>query len=138
MWAFQLVYPRPWAYDTASQPLLATLHCDGSDIPVVIQGNKTGNLFVLNRESGVPVFKVEERTVPQSDANEERTPSTQPLPVAPPPLVRQQFSANDAWGITDAERNACRERLARLRSDGTYTPPNVQGAPWRFQAILEE
>ena len=127
VWAFQLVHHDLWDYDTAPQPLLATLHRGALDVPVVIQGNKTGNLFVLNRETGVPVFKVEERPVPQSDADAENTSPTQPFPVAPPPLVRQQLSANDAWGINDAERNACRERLARLRSDGIYTPPSVQG-----------
>ena len=127
VWGFQLVHHDLWGYDTAPQPLLATLHRNGSDVPVVIQGNKTGNLFVLDRETGVPVFKVEERAVPQSDADEERTSLTQPFPVAPPPLVRQQLSANDAWGISDAERNACRERLARLRSEGIFTPPSVEG-----------
>lgn len=127
VWGFQLVHHDLWDYDTAPQPLLATLHRNGSDLPVVIQGNKTGNLFVLDRETGVPVFKVEERAVPQSDADEERTSPTQPFPVAPPPLVRQQLSANEAWGISDAERDACRERLARLRSDGIFTPPSVQG-----------
>ena len=127
VWAFQLVHHDLWDYDTAPQPLLATWHRDALDVPVVIQGNKTGNLFVLNRETGVPVFKVEERPVPQSDADAENTSPTQPFPVAPPPLVRQQLSADDAWGINDAERNACRERLARLRSDGIYTPPSVQG-----------
>ena len=127
VWGFQLVHHDLWDYDTAPQPLLATLHRNGSDVPVVIQGNKTGNLFVLDRETGVPVFKVEERAVPQSDADEERTSLTQPFPVAPPPLVRQQLSANDAWGISDAERNACRERLARLRSEGIFTPPSVEG-----------
>lgn len=127
VWGFQLVHHDLWDYDTAPQPLLATLHRNGSDLPVVIQGNKTGNLFVLDRETGVPVFNVEERAVPQSDADEERTSPTQPFPVAPPPLVRQQLSANDAWGISDAERDACRERLARLRSDGIFTPPSVQG-----------
>lgn len=127
VWGFQLVHHDLWDYDTASQPLLATLHRNGSDLPVVIQGNKTGNLFVLDRETGVPVFKVEERAVPQSDADEERTSRTQPFPVAPPPLVRQQLSADDAWGTNDAERNACRERLARLRSNGIFTPPSVQG-----------
>ena len=127
VWGFQLVHHDLWDYDTASQPLLATLHRNGSDVPVVIQGNKTGNLFVLDRETGVPVFKVEERAVPQSDADEERTSPTQPFPVAPPPLVRQQLSANDAWGTNDAERNACRERLQRLRSNGIFTPPTVQG-----------
>ena len=127
VWGFQLVHHDLWDYDTAPQPLLATLHRNGSDVPVVIQGNKTGNLFVLDRETGVPVFKVEERAVPQSDADEERTSPTQPFPVAPPPLVRQRLSANDAWGISDRERNACRERLARLRSDGIFTPPSVEG-----------
>jgi quinoprotein glucose dehydrogenase len=115
-----LVHHDLWDYDTASQPVLATLHHNGLDVPVVIQGNKTGNLFVLDRETGIPVFKVEEKAVPQSVADEEKTSATQPFPVAPPPLVRQQLSA------TDAERTACRERLARLRSDGVFTPPSVQ------------
>jgi quinoprotein glucose dehydrogenase len=47
--------------------------------------------------------------------------------VAPPPLVRQQLTAADAWGLTDAERNACGERLARLTSEGIFTPPAVGG-----------
>lgn len=127
VWGFQLVHHDLWDYDTAPQPLLATLRRNRSDVPVVIQGNKTGNLFVLDRQTGKPVFDVEERAVPQSDAQEEKTSSTQPFPVAPPPLARQQLSANDAWGITDAERNACRERLARLQSNGIFTPPSVQG-----------
>lgn len=127
VWGFQLVHHDLWDYDTAPQPLLATLRRNRSDVPVVIQGNKTGNLFVLDRQTGKPVFDVEERAVPQSDAEEEKTSSTQPFPVAPPPLARQQLSANDAWGITDAERNACRERLARLQSNGIFTPPSVQG-----------
>lgn len=127
VWGFQLVHHDLWDYDTAPQPLLATLRRNGRNVPVVIQGNKTGNLFVLYRETGVPVFKVEERTVPQSDADEERASPTQPFPVTPPPLVRQQLSASDAWGITDAEREACRERLARLRSEGIFTPPSVRG-----------
>jgi len=127
VWGFQLVHHDLWDYDTAPQPILATLHRDGRDLPVVIQGNKTGNLFVLERESGTPVFKVEERPVPRSDADQEQPSETQPFPIAPPPLVRQQLSADDAWGITDADRQACRERLAQLRSEGIFTPPSVRG-----------
>jgi quinoprotein glucose dehydrogenase len=127
VWGFQLVHHDLWDYDSAPQPVLATLRRNGSDVPVVIQGNKTGNLFVLNRDNGSPVFKVEERPVPQSDADEEKTSPTQPFPTAPPPLMRQQLSANEAWGVNDAERNACRERLQRLRSDGIFTPPTVPG-----------
>jgi quinoprotein glucose dehydrogenase len=127
VWGFQLVHHDLWDYDTASQPLLATLHRNGSDVPVVIQGNKTGNLFVLQRETGTPVFMVEERAVPQSGADEERTSPTQPFPIVPPPLARQEISAKDMWGITDAERTACGERFAHLRSDGIFTPPSVDG-----------
>jgi quinoprotein glucose dehydrogenase len=127
VWGFQLVHHDLWDYDTAPQPVLATLRRGGQDVPVVIQGNKTGNLFVLNRESGAPVFRVEERPVPASDADEENASGTQPFPVAPPPLVRQQLSAGDVWGLTDTDLNACRERLAHLRSAGIFTPPSVDG-----------
>src|SRR2546429_7674500 len=61
VWGFQLVHHDLWDYDSAAPPLLAVLQRAEKQIPVVIQGNKTGLLFVLNRETGVPVFPVEER-----------------------------------------------------------------------------
>ena len=66
-WGFQLVHHDLWDYDTAAPPLLATLPHEGRNVPVVIQGNKTGFLYVLDRDTGKPVFPVEERAVPQSD-----------------------------------------------------------------------
>jgi quinoprotein glucose dehydrogenase len=66
-WGFQLVHHNLWDYDTASPPLLATLPHNGQKSPVVIQSNKTGFIYVLNRDTGTPVFPVEERPVPQSD-----------------------------------------------------------------------
>ncbi len=97
-WGFQLVHHNLWDYDTASPPLLTTLQHDGKNVPVVIQGNKTGFLYVLNRDTGVPVFPVEERPVPQSDVPGEVTSPTQPFPSAPPALSPQKFSVEDAWG----------------------------------------
>jgi len=67
VWGFQLVHHDLWDFDSASPPLLATLRHNGQDVPVVIQGNKSGMLYVLNRDTGKPVFPVEERPVPQSD-----------------------------------------------------------------------
>ncbi len=127
VWGFQLVHHDLWDYDTAAQPVLGTLRRDGTETPVVIQGNKTGNLFVLDRETGRPVFGVEERAVPKSDADGESASPTQPFPLAPPPLVSQHLTAGDAWGITPEEREACRSQMERLRSDGIFTPPGVQG-----------
>jgi quinoprotein glucose dehydrogenase len=94
----------------------------------VIQGNKTGFLYVLNRDTGVPVFPVEERRVPQSDVPGEVTSPTQPFPLAPPALSPQKLSADDAWGITPEDREVCRERLKGLRNDGLFTPPSLQGS----------
>jgi quinoprotein glucose dehydrogenase len=127
-WGFQLVHHDLWDYDSASPPLLATLQHDGQSVPVVIQGNKTGFLYVLNRDTGVPVFPVEERPVPQSDVPGEVTSPTQPFPLAPPALVPQKLSADDAWGITPTDRDDCRERIKGLRNDGLFTPPSLQGS----------
>jgi len=127
VWGFQLVHHDLWDYDTASQPVLAMLRRGGTTLPVVIQGNKTGNLFVLQRDTGEPVFRVEERPVPRSDAEGERASPTQPFPAAPPPLVPQTLTAEDAWGPTEEDRNACREQMKKLRADGIYTPPSVSG-----------
>src|SRR5271155_3450167 len=128
VWGFQLVHHDLWDYDSASPPLLATLQHDGKSVPVVIQGNKTGFLYVLNRDTGVPVFPVEERPVPQSDVPGEVTSPTQPFPLAPPALVPQKLSADDAWGITVEDRTYCRDRMKNLRNDGLFTPPSLQGS----------
>jgi quinoprotein glucose dehydrogenase len=126
-WGFQLVHHDLWDYDTASSPLLATLPHDGKDVPVVIQGNKTGFLYVLNRDTGKPVFPVDERAVPQSDVPGEKTSPTQPFPLIPPPLAAQHFSIEDVWGPTPADREACKEAIGKLRNEGVFTPPSVQG-----------
>jgi quinoprotein glucose dehydrogenase len=128
VWGFQLVHHDLWDYDSASPPLLATLQHDGKPVPVVIQGNKTGFLYVLNRDTGTPVFPVEERPVPQTDVPGEVTSPTQPFPLAPPALVPQKLSADDAWGITPADRDFCRDLLKSLRNDGLFTPPSLQGS----------
>jgi quinoprotein glucose dehydrogenase len=127
VWGFQLVHHDLWDYDTAAQPVLATLRRNGAETPIVIQGNKTGNLFVLDRVTGNPVFGVEERSVPKSDAEGEQASPTQPFPLAPPPLVPQRLTADDAWGLTEEDRDACRAVMEKLRSEGIFTPPSVQG-----------
>ena len=116
-----------WDYDTAAQPALATVRRNRVETAVVIAGNKTGNLFLLDRETGKPIFGVEERAVPKSDAEGEEASPTQPFPLAPPPLVPQRLTADDAWGPTPQDRDACRAQIEKLRSEGIFTPPSVGG-----------
>ncbi|HLV88040.1 MAG TPA: pyrroloquinoline quinone-dependent dehydrogenase [Candidatus Sulfotelmatobacter sp.] len=127
VWGFQLVHHDLWDYDVASPPLMATIEHDGKRVPVVIIGDKTGFLFVLDRETGKPIFPVNERPVPKSDIPEEMASPTQPFPVAPPALVKQKYSADDAWGIDAEDRADCRKQLESLRLDGIFTPPNLSG-----------
>ena len=128
VWGFQLVHHDLWDYDTASPPLLATLQRAGKQVPVVIQGNKTGLLYVLNRETGVPVFPVEERPVPQSDVPGEVTSPTQPFPVAPPPLVPQKLSADAVFGAYPVDHDTCQQWVRSFRNEGIFTPPSQRGS----------
>ena len=67
VWHFQTVHHDLWDYDNAAPPVLATITHGGRRIDVVLQATKTGQLFVLDRDTGTPVFPVEERPVPRSD-----------------------------------------------------------------------
>ena len=129
-WGFQLVHHDLWDFDSAAPPLLTTLHHDGQEVPVVIQGSKTSLLYVLNRDTGQPIFPVEERAVPQSDVPGEIASPTQPFPVAPPPLAPHQFSSDDAWGLTPPDRDFCRSAVRELRNEGIFTPPSVKARSW--------
>lgn len=126
-WHFQTVHHDVWDYDLPAQPNLVTLQRDGKPVDAVVQVTKQGFVFVLDRDTGEPVFEVEERPVPQDGAPGEFLSPTQPFPVAPPPLVPQMLRAEDAWGLTYWDRKACREKIAAARSEGIYTPPSAQG-----------
>ena len=106
-WSFQTVHHDLWDYDVASQPTLFTIRHNGKQIPAIAVGSKTGNLFLLNRETGAPIFGVEERPVPQSDVPGEKTSATQPFPVLPKPLTPQSLTPEMAWGLTDEDRKWC-------------------------------
>ena len=127
VWGFQLVHHDLWDFDSAAPPLLTTLNLDGKDVPVVIQGNKSGMLYILNRDTGKPVFPVEERPVPKSDVPGEVASPTQPFPLKPPPLAPHTLSADQAWGPTPEDRDWCRNYISKLRNEGIFTPPSLQG-----------
>jgi quinoprotein glucose dehydrogenase len=128
VWSFQTVRHDLWDYDLGSQPVLIDLPVDGRMVPAVAQATKTGNLFLLDRETGAPLVPVEERPVPASDVPGERSAATQPFPSWPPPLAPQGLRPEDAWGLTPWDRGRCRERIESLRSDGIFTPPSFEGS----------
>ena len=127
VWHFQTVHHDLWDYDNASPPALVTVTRDGKPLPAVVQATKTGMLFVLHRETGAPLFPVEERPVPASTIPGEQASPTQPFTAATPPLSPHRFDADDAFGLTPAGRDACRQMMAGLRNEGIFTPPSLEG-----------
>lgn len=128
IWAFQTVHHNVWDYDVPSQPGLYTIRKDGKLRDVVVTVTKTGFVFVLDRETGVPVFPVEERPVPQDGVPGEVLSPTQPFPVLPKPLAPSRISSKDVFGFTPWDKAACRRRVEALRSDGLFTPPSLGGS----------
>ena len=128
VWHFQTVHHDLWDYDVPAQPALITVRRGGRQIPAVAVATKIGHLFILHRETGKPIFPVEERPVPKGDVAGETYSPTQPIPVAPRALVPQKIRPEDAWGLTDADRAWCREQMASLRNEGLFTPPSLQGS----------
>ena len=127
-WHYRTVHHDVWDFDVPSQPTLVDLPIDGRIVPAVVQVTKMGLTFVLDRDTGKPIFPVEERPVPQDGAvpGEYLSP-TQPFPTRPPPLHPLGITPDDAWGFTFWDRGACRRRLEELRTGPIYTPIGLQG-----------
>jgi len=126
-WGQQLVHHDLWDYDVGSQPALADLVHEGKHVAAVIQATKTGFLYTFDRDSGAPIFAIEEKPVPQDAVPGEHPSPTQPFPVAPPPLTRQApVTAEDAWGVAWFDTRACRKRIESYRSEGIFQPPSLK------------
>ncbi|MCR6660112.1 MAG: pyrroloquinoline quinone-dependent dehydrogenase [Asticcacaulis sp.] len=127
-WVFQTVHHDLWDYDLSAQPVLADIPNAGQTLPAVIIATKRGDLFVLDRRTGQPITSVEERTVPATDVAGEWTSKTQPFSVAMPFLGGSRLKDVDMWGVTPFDRLFCRLAFQKLRYDGDFTPPSLQGS----------
>ena len=97
---------------------------DGKKVDVVAQATKFGFLYVFDRETGKPLWPIEERPVPKSDMPNESSWPTQPVPTAPPPFARQKFTVDDINPYLDpAEKARIRDIILKASNEGIYTPP---------------
>ncbi len=127
VWHYQTVHHDLWDYDLGAPPNLVQVRRDERLVDAVAQATKAGMLFVLDRDSGEPLFPVEERAVPPSDVEGERAWPTQPFPRKPPPLLEQGIGEAELWERDPERRARCAERLAELRNEGVFTPPSERG-----------
>jgi len=127
VWSFQTVHHDLWDYDNASPTALVTVQYGGRARDAVLQATKTGQLFVLDRDTGEPIVPVTEMPVPRSTVPGEEAWPTQPQS-AIGPLSPQRLNPDSIWGVNDADRAACRAAIANLRNDGPFTPPSFEGS----------
>ncbi|MCX6625023.1 MAG: PQQ-binding-like beta-propeller repeat protein, partial [Acidobacteria bacterium] len=126
-WHFQTVHHNLWDYDLPSQPVLVSVRREGRDIAAVAQATKTGFVFVLDRETGKPLFPVEERPVPKSTIPGEESYPTQPFPLKPPPFARQSMTPGDLTTVTPESRTECSEMIrGALLDTRIYDPIGEQ------------
>jgi glucose dehydrogenase len=129
IWHHQLVHHDLWDYDLPQAPKLLTIRQNARSIDVVAQATKHGFLFLFERESGRPIWPIEERPVPQSDVPGEHASPTQPFPTRPAPFARQTFAEKDINPyLPAAERDALIQLVRSLRNDGLFTPPSFEGS----------
>src|ERR1700744_2952634 len=127
-WAFQTVHHDVWDYDLPAQPTLTRIDTGQGMRDGVIQPTKSGFLFVLDRDTGQPVWPVEERPVPQGGVEGEQLSPTQPFPTHVPTLVPQKFSPDDIFrSFPNIQASACEKEIAAARNGGLFTPPSAQG-----------
>ena len=125
LWHFQTVHHDIWDLDNNSAPQLTTIRHNGRAVDVVAVASKTGYLYVFDRVTGQPIWPIVERPVPQgTSVPGEVLSKTQPFPTAPPPFSRQTFTADDVNPhiLTAEERAAFKERVAKARNEGPFTP----------------
>jgi len=128
VWSFQTVHHDVFDYDNPAQPTLARIDTGNGMRDVVIEPTKQGFVFVLDRDTGKPVWPVEERPVPQGGVEGEKLSPTQPFPTHVPPLLRQHFSVDDVFDFPPlVGRSSCDAQFANARDDGLFTPPSTQG-----------
>jgi len=126
-WHFQTVHHDLWDRDLPSPPNLVRVKKDGKMIDAVAQVTKTGFVFVFNRDTGEPLFPIEERPVPPSTLKGEEAWPTQPYPTKPAPFVRQLFTDKDISDLDTDTKAYVSNRLKTVRRGHMFEPPSTQG-----------
>jgi len=126
-WHFQTIHHDLWDYDLPAPPNLVTVTRNGQSIDAVAQTSKVGFLYLLDRETGQPLFPIEERPVPASTVPGEQAWPTQPIPQTPAPYARQFLTEDDLADFSPPSHDSLIARFRALTYKGLFTPPSVEG-----------
>ncbi len=125
IWHQQLIHHDIWDYDNPTAPILLDVTVEGRPVKAVVQLTKQAFAYAFDRETGEPLWPLQERPVTISDVPGEWTSPTQPFPTRPAAFDRQGFSEDDLIDFTPEIRAAALESLSDLRIGPLYTPPSL-------------
>ena len=125
-WFYQLIHHDIWDWDNPTAPIIADLP-NGNKI--IAQVTKQGFVYVFDRKTGVPIWPIYEKEVPQTDVPGEWTSLTQPIPSLPLPFEKQGVTINDLIDYTPEIRAAVQELIQNYRLGPLFTPPSIKNAP---------
>ncbi len=138
-WFRQIVHHDLWDFDLPAAPALITVRRNNQNVPAVAVMTKMSLLFIFNRDTGEPIFGIEERPVPQSNVPGEATSPTQPFPIKPEPLGRTTFDpARDFNTTTPEATKYCKDLWDKnaMYTKGMYTPPGTDGTMLTFPSTI--
>ena len=124
VWHYQTVHHDIWDRDLPTVPNLVTVKHDGEMVDAVAQITKQGFIFLLDRNTGEPLFPVEEKPVAESTIPGEKTWPTQPFPTKPKPFARSKFEPTN---ISPEAHQFAVDSLKNLKTGPLFTPPSLQG-----------
>lgn len=127
LWHFQAVHHDLWDRDFPAPPTLVTVEHEGRRVDAVAQTTKSGHVYVFERETGRPLFPIEERPAPKSDLLGEAAWPTQPIPLKPPPFARQWFTEETVTDRTPEARAAVFARWRQILPHQPWLPPSTNG-----------
>lgn len=128
LWHFQEVHHDLWDHDNPCPPVVVTVRHNGKRVEAVAQPTKTGYIYLFDRRTGKPLFEVREVPAPPSDIPGEQAWPTQPEPVKPPPLSRQNFREEDVTDISPEAHAYVLQELQKYRHGKPYLPPSLEGS----------
>ena len=126
-WHYQVVRHDLWDRDLPAPPNLVTVEHDGKRIEAVAQITKSAHIFLFDRDTGAPLFPIDEVAAPPSDLVGEAAWPTQPIPRKPAPFSRQIMTRDDVTNISPEANAFVWDRLSRSRSAGQFKPPSREG-----------
>ena len=127
LWHFQTVHHDLWDRDLPAPPNLVKVNHEGNEIDALAQITKSGHIYLLDRDSGKPLFPVEEIPVPASDLPDEQSWPTQPLPTKPPPFARQFLTEENITNISQESHDYVKQILSSTRTGAQFIPPSEEG-----------